>query len=109
MDISVRNKLCTSNHIHTLMGLNLGIVPDAFCTALRMETSSLWCEEVNCVSFKPKYLLVESRRSHTHMLIFMCVLFALQREDYCRFTRVGNNEQTHPRDTCSISITMKHC
>lgn len=64
--------------------------------------------EVNFVPVEPKSLLVKSMRLLTHMLKFMCVLFAFQREDYCRFTRAGNNEQTHPRDTCSISITMKH-
>lgn len=40
--------------------------------------------------------------------IIMCVP-GLQWEDYCRFTRPANNEQTHPGDPYSITITMKRC
>lgn len=46
----------------------------------------------------------------THVCVCRIFLgvFTVQREDYCRFTRPEDNEQTHLWDTFSISNTMKH-
>lgn len=56
------------------------------------------------------YSFFSVRKKYACMYVYMHVCVSgLQREDYCRFTRPGNNEQTHPRDTYSISITMKCC
>lgn len=99
MDISLRNELCASNPI-TLVWFQM-----LFCTFSDVQVGARKSE----FSFCQATLFAGDALAHTHMLVFMCVLFVLQREDYCRFTRPGNNEQAHPRDTRSIRITMKHC
>lgn len=72
---SVRNKPCLSNHIHTLMELNFAVVLNAFCTALRIQMSSVGREEVNCVSFKPKIFASEKYAlAHTRVDIHVCVV-----------------------------------
>lgn len=107
MDISARNQLSASNHLRALIAFDFGLVLKACCT---YSDAQFGAGRIDFCFFRATLFAREKcALGHAHMLIIMCVLLALQREDYCRFTRSGNNEQAHPRDMCSISITMKHC